>query len=246
MVPNIKEGRMGLPRICSRQWIDPECPLISHDIVTTHPHKEKDRVLGDCTTCHLATPDLTVSTKGYGGLVIKPDAIKKGQVGIIMDKINNSITNFGGRIVVNKTVKPITEQHIETMYPSLEGNDLIDAKGHLVGDEMIILIIESSDISTSEMFKRLNEIKGQSLVERSYERLLEGRILDGGLRDLLPVPGEEGQYFALLPTIMAKKVNSSVYFPKDEYAYYAQNLVHSPDNEEELMALFKLADFYTV
>ena len=72
---------------------------------------------------------------------------------------------------------------------------------------------------------------------------MEGRILDGSLRDLLPIPGEEDSYEAILRTILAKKADPSVRFSDEEYEYYAQNLVHSPDNEIELQGLFKLAGF---
>ena len=72
---------------------------------------------------------------------------------------------------------------------------------------------------------------------------MEGRILNGSIRDLLPVPGEEDAYRALLSTILAKKADPSIRFSDEEYRFYAQNLIHSPDNEIELKGLFKLAEF---
>jgi hypothetical protein len=128
------------------------------------------------------------------------------------------------------------------MYPLLKGRDLREAKDYLVGGEMIILIVESN-LPMAEMFRQISSLKGPRLIDRSYERLMEGRILDGSLRDLLPIPGEEGLYRAVLPTILAKKRNPAIRFSDEDYKYYAQNLVHSPDNEVELQGLFELTGF---
>lgn len=59
----------------------------------------------------------------------------------------------------------------------------------------------------------------------------------------MPVPGEERLYKAIVPTILAKKANQNIRFSDEEYKYYAQNLVHSPDNEIELKELFRLTGF---
>lgn len=128
------------------------------------------------------------------------------------------------------------------MYPLLKGRDLQEAKDYLVGGEMIVLIIES-DLPAPELFRHISKIKGPRLIDRSYERLMEGRILNGSLRDLLPVPGEEDLYRSIIPAILAKKANASFRFSDEEYKYYAQNLVHSPDNEFEPQELFQLAGF---
>ena len=136
----------------------------------------------------------------------------------------------------------MTDADIEIIYPLLQGRDLQEVKDYLIGNEIIILIIEA-DLSTPELFKQINRIKGPRLFDRSYERLMEGRILNGGIRDLLPIPGEENLYKAIIPTILAKKTDSSVRFSDEDYKYYAQNLVHSPDNEIELQGLFQLIGF---
>lgn len=247
MMPNMQVDRVPFPRVFNDQLISPDhssLVLFSRDIATIYPFKKDGRVLGSLIADYLAIDDTLNKGKTYGSFVIKPDAIRKKQLDILMTKIWSGIANFNGRIVARKTLKKVSEIEVEKMYPLLKGRDLQEAKDYLVGGEMIILIIES-DLPAPELFKCISKMKGPRLIDRSYERLMEGRILNGSLRDLLPVPGEEDLYRAIIPVILAKKADASVRFSDEEYKYYAQNLVHSPDNEFELQELFELAGFFS-
>ena len=245
LMSNMREDRMPFPRIANDQWISTEHSsfiLYKSDSVTIYPFRENGRILGSDILEFLAVDDAVNTGMSYGSLVIKPDAISKKQLDIIMTKIYSGIAIFNGRIVAQKTLKSVADADIEIMYPLLNGRDLQEVKDYLIGNEIIIIIIEA-DLSTPELFKQINKIKGPRLFDRSYERLMEGRILNGGIRDLLPIPGEENLYKAIIPTILAKKTDSSVRFSDKDYKYYAQNLVHSPDSEIELRGIFQLIDF---
>lgn len=245
VMPNMLEDRMAFPRIANDQWISPEhssLVLYASDSVTIYPFKVNGRVLGNRIADYLAVDDTVRAGKTYGSLVVKPDAIRKKQLDIIMTKVHGGLASFGGRIVARKSLKSLTDGDVEAMYPLLKGRELQEAKDYLVGGELVILVIES-DLPAPELFKRISDIKGPRLIDRTYERLMEGRILHGSLRDLLPIPGEEDSYKAIMSTILAKRADPSVRFSDQEYRYYAQNLVHSPDNEIELQGLFKLAGF---
>lgn len=245
MMPNMQEDRMPFPRVANDQWISTEhssIVLYASDSATVYPFRNEGRILGSRIADYLAIDDTINAGIAYGSIVIKPDAIRKKQTDIIMSKICNGIANFNGHIVARKTLKKATDIEIEAMYPLLQGRELQEAKDCLVGGKMIILIIESN-LTAPELFKQINKIKGSRLIDRSYERLMEGRIIGGSIRDLLPIPGEENLYKAIVPTILAKKANPALRFSDEKYKYYAQNLVHSPDNEFELQKLFQLAGF---
>lgn len=245
MMPNMQVDRAPFPRVFNDQLISPDHGsfiLFTSESVAIYPFKKDGRVLGSRIADYLAVDDTLNTGKTYGSLVIKPDAVRKKQLDIIMTKILSGLASFNGHIVAQKQLKVVSEIEVEKMYPLLKGRDLQEAKDYLVGGEMIILIIES-DLPAPELFLRISKIKGPRLIDRSYERLMEGRILNGSLRDLLPVPGEEDLYRAIIPAVLAKKADSSVRFSDEEYKYYAQNLVHSPDNEFELQELFQLAGF---
>lgn len=245
LMPNMRLDWMPFPRIADAQWISPEHSsliLYKDASVSIYPFKEDGRVLGSRIAKYLSASTVLGAGKSYGSLVIKPDAIKKKQLDIIMAKIHAALSSFGARIVAKKSIHAATDADVETMYPLLRGRELQEAKGSLVGGEMVVLVIEA-DISASELFKKISDIKGPRLVDRTYERLMEGRVLHGSLRDLLPIPGEEDAYRSILPKILAKKANPEIRFTDAEYEYYAQNLVHSPDNEMELKGLFQLVGF---
>lgn len=245
VMPNMQEDRMPFPRIADDQWIGTahsSVIMYKSDAVSIYPFKSNGRILGSSVVEYLQVDDSTVVGKSYGGLVIKPDAIRKQQKDLILAKIYAALAGFNGRIVAQKRLLAISETDVETMYPLLRGRELHEVKEYLVGGEVVILIIEAN-IPAFELFRQINKIKGQRLIDRNYERLMEGRILDGNIRDLLPVPGEEVKYKAILPTILSKKADPAVRFSDEEYRFYAQNLIHSPDNEIELQGLFKLAEF---
>jgi hypothetical protein len=89
MMPNMQEDRMAFPRIANRQWISPEhssLVLYASDRVTIYPFRENGRILGSRIADYLAADDTVKVGTAYGGLVIKPDAIMKGQLDIIMSK----------------------------------------------------------------------------------------------------------------------------------------------------------------
>lgn len=239
MMPSTQEDRMPFPRIADEQWIGPDhssVVMYGSDTVSIYPFKPDGRVLGSSIATYLQIDDSISTGKSYGGLVIKPDAIRKQQKDLILAKIYASLVGFSGRIVAQKRLLAVSEADVETMYPLLRGRELREAKEYLVGGELIILIIEA-DIRASDLFRQISIIKGPRLADRSYERLMEGRILNGSIRDLLPIPGEEDAYKAILSAILAKKADPSIRFSDKEYEFYAQNLVHSPDNEIELRGL---------
>jgi hypothetical protein len=245
IMPNTQEDRMPFPRVADDQWISPahsSVVMYASDSVSIYPFKPNGRILGCRISEYLRTDDFVVNSNSYGGLVIKPDALRKQQSDLILMKIEGALAGFDGRIVAQKRLMAMSEADVEAMYPLLRERELLDVKDYLVGGDITILIIQAT-IPASELFHRINALKGPRLIDRSYERLMEGRILDGSIRDLLPVPGEENAYKAILPTIFSKKSNPAVRFTDEEYRFYAQNLVHSPDNEVELEGLFKLANF---
>jgi hypothetical protein len=245
LMPNMREDRIPFPRIANDQWISTEHSsliLYKSEDINIYPFKKNGRVLGSLIANFLAAGGIVNTGKSYGGLVIKPDTIRKKQLDIVMTKIYSGIASFNGHIVARKTLRAVANNDVEMMYPLLKGKELQEVRDYLVGEEIIVLIIES-DLSAPELFKSISNIKGPRLVDRSYERLMEGRILNGSIRDLLPIPGEESLYREIIPAILAKKINSAFRFSDKEYKYYAQNLVHSPDNEVELQGLFQLVGF---
>lgn len=239
------EDRMPFPRIADDQWLSPRHTLFvfySNDKSTIYPINKKGRILGEEIDKHIKYKDNKTKNKSYCGILIKPDAIQRQQLEIILEKIKTGISKFNGRIIIEKKIAKLTENEVEILYPLLRGDDLRDAKKYLASGETIAIIIEAP-LSERELFKFINYIKGPRVADRSDKRLIEGRIANGAIRDLLPLCGDENLYQDLIQTIIDKRKNPKLKFSEEQYKYYSRNLVHTPDNSIELKGLFKLVGF---
>ena len=106
-----------------------------------------------------------------------------------------------------------------------------------------MLVLEGK-LSEKDMILKLRKIKGPRVADRTDRRLLEERIVDGSIRDLIPFPGDIDKYTAILPTLFRRRSDPTNRFTPEEYSYYFKNLIHSPDNSLlELRELLNIAGF---
>lgn len=238
--------REPFPQIGDDQWISPDHSssiLYTHTGSMIYPFAPNGRVLGqDMHNYILSRSEHTVSEKAVSAVLIKPDAIERNQVGVIKDILRSKIAKFGGKIVFEKLLGNLNYSQVATIYPALSGEDLHDATEYLGSGPSLGMVIEAP-LDESSVINEINAIKGPRVGDRSVERLFEGRITNGTLRDLLPVPGDEDTYTRLLPTLIERKSNPGLRFTKEQYAYYSRNLVHSPDNTIELRGLLDVLGY---
>lgn len=243
MMPNGIEDHMPFPRIADDQWISPDhtsVTLYSSGKSTIYPLCKGGRILGKDIDKHIETQDNLENGKSYGGILLKPDALQRQQVEVIMEKVRSGINAFKGKIIIEKRVNGLTEDEVEILYPLLRGRDLDDAKEYLAGGDIIVVVIEAP-LSQGELFKLINSIKGPRISDRADERLFEGRITHGSIRDLLPLVGDEDLYQDLIQVILRKRIDPETRFSDKQYRYYSRNLVHTPDNSVELEGLLSIA-----
>ncbi len=238
--------REPFPQIGDDQWISPDhssAVLYSSDESTIYPFRLDGRIVGeDISRYILSHVEQDLAHRAVGAILLKPDALDRNQVGAIKEILRSKIAKFGGKIVFEKLLRGLTYDQVVEVYPALSGEDLRDAAEYLGSGPNLGIVIEGP-LDAAGVMKKINDIKGPRVGDRSIERLLEGRITDGTLRDLLPVPGDESLYHDLLPKILERKANPDVRFTKDQYAYYSRNLVHSPDNAIELRGLLNVIGY---
>jgi hypothetical protein len=238
--------REPFPQIGDDQWISPEhssAILYSSGESTIYPFRVDGRIVGeDMNRYILSRAEQNLANKAVGAILLKPDALDRNQVGAIKEILRSKMATFGGKIVFEKLLSGLTYGQVVDLYPALSGEDLHDAAEYLASGPNLGIVIEGP-LDEAGLMKEINDIKGPRVGDRSIERLLEGRVTDGTLRDLLPIPGDEHLYQDLLPTILERKTNPDVRFTKDQYAYYSRNLVHSPDNAIELRGLLKVIGY---
>lgn len=240
ILPDGSEDRAPFPRVADKQWISTAHNaniLFNTDRISIYPFREKGEVLGSYIGTHI--DNLAIMEKqrtSYGGIMLKPDALKAEDLSIIRQKIQDKITENGGRIIIDRTIDILTDEDIDQIYPLLDRSDISDVKKYLQSGPVEIFIVEMP-LDPYETFRVVNSIKGPRVGDRSDGRLEEGRILNGAVRDLLPLPGDEAKYRQLIPTILKKRQDPNTRFTRDQYDYYAKNLMHTPDNSVDLKGL---------
>lgn len=245
VIPGAGKDRQPFPRIADEQWIGPShasSVLYAADGVSIYPFAGEGRVLGQEIHDYIQCREPDPTGRSYGAVLLKPDAIENNQVAIIKEKIVEGIAEFSGKVVLERLFDGLTFEQVKAIYPSLSGQDLDDATKYLASGRTLGLVIQA-DISQDRMLQEVGAIKGPRVGDRTEDRLLEGRKLDGSIRDLLPLPGDEAKYRTLLPTLFRRKVEAGHRFTAEEYAYYSRNLIHSPDNVIELKGLLNVLGF---
>lgn len=239
-LPNGTEDRAPFPRIADDQWISTRHNahvFYVKDGISIYPFVEDGEVLGSSIGAHIDNlAEMEKRKLSYGGIMLKPDAFRTEDLALIRKKIYDRIDHSGGRIVAQQSVDRLSDDDIDEIYPLLDRGEISDVRRYLQSGPVEIIIAELPH-DPYETFRIINSIKGPRVGDRSIERLREGRVLDGGVRDLLPLPGDEHRYDRLISTILKKRKDPSVRFSDEDYDYYVQNLVHTPDNSIELNGL---------
>ncbi len=237
------EDRAPFPRIADSQWISTDhnaYVFYAREDVSIHPFVANGDVLGTKIDSHIRSMEqLEQKNTAIGGILLKPDAIDSGQLDIIHEKISTKLSEMGGKIVAEKEIDRLTDEQIETIYPLISPDDLNELKEYLQSGKVTAMLVELP-CDPYEVFRSVNSIKGSRVGDRPIDRLYEGRKTDGTVRDLLPLPGDEEKYKALINTILARRKDPTVRFSDETYKYYAKNLMHTPDNSIELNGLASL------
>ncbi len=237
---NGTEDRAPFPRIADDQWIsiDHNAHIFyAKDSISIYPFRDDGEVLGEAIGQHIDELAKQEEDKtSMGGIMLKPDALQAADLPIIKEKIRKSIIDAGGRIIIDQRIDKLQNEEIDEIYPLLDQSDIADVRKYLQSGPIEIIIVELP-CDPYETFRIVNGVKGARVGDRSIDRLAEGRILNGAVRDLLPLPGDEERYKRLIPTILEKRTNPNVRFSDEDYSYYVQNLMHTPDNTVELSGL---------
>ncbi|MDO4870993.1 MAG: hypothetical protein Q3996_02775 [Candidatus Saccharibacteria bacterium] len=234
--------REPFPRIADSQWVgtDTSSIILYENNPSIYPFREDGIILGNSIHEFIDAIDNQEKSYSLGAFLLKPDAFDREQVDVILDKIKNGLGKINGEIIYCQKIDCLSDKDIEMIYPLLRGSDLRDAQEYLSSGSVMPIIVKS-DCPQNIMFKTISEIKGVRISDRSDDRLREGRLVNGSVRDLLPLPGDEEKYKELLKVIIEKRTNPSKRFSDEQYRYYSRNLIHSPDNRIELFGTVKVA-----
>lgn len=195
---------------------------------------------------HQTTLRATTGTESIGALLVKPDAVEGGQLEFIRQIVKNKIAPYNGRIALELCMADLSPTEVEVMYPSLPDSVLSEVQEYL-GNGTSVGMVVRAPLPLDRLTRVVSDTKGPRLWERTAVRLEEGRITNGTIRDLLPLPGDEAMYHSLKAPLALRSNNldkvhadPAFGFTAEQRIYYGRNLAHTPDNEDELHGLLRV------
>lgn len=189
------------------------------------------------------TPRVAIGAESIGALLVKPDAIEGGQLDFIRRIVKNKIAPYNGRIALELCMADLSPTEVEVIYPSLPDSVLDEVQEHL-GNGTSVGMVVRAPLPLDRLTRVVSNTKGPRLWERTAARLEEGRITNGTIRDLLPLPGDEAIYHSLKAPLALRannldkvRADPAFGFTQEQRIYYGRNLAHTPDNKNELHGL---------
>lgn len=169
----------------------------------------------------------------YGFLVLKPDAVEKDLVEIILSHVLCSEPFANHSEVIDICIMgPITDPNdLRLLYPNLDG-DIWQANRQLFASEWSIVALLKSD--GFNICEELTRIKGKVNKDPDAHGLQEG------IRGLIPTIGEKDNFI----NIRKKKESGETLNQKDLFSL-VRNLAHTPDTPEAKYAILQLMKKYT-
>jgi hypothetical protein len=181
------------------------------------------------------------SLKEIGIMLLKPDALKYKKdeeiINILKSQLcESNIADFAGIYKVNE----ISGKNIPKIYPDLDTTFYPTVEKYLSsGPSIIILFINKSNL---DIEKKMLDLRGKRMLDWTEEELDGIKDLRNGIRFMLPLEETKDAFKDIIQNIKdrIKNVNVNLKFTNEQYDLYCQNLVHTPEGINELLAILDL------
>jgi nucleoside diphosphate kinase len=179
-----------------------------------------------------------------GLLLIKPDAVQLGIVEEIIDFVTHEAhfsktAQLNGVYIIN-----LQKPDIPLIYASVQTGVGEILKEYMT--ENICVLVTFKGNKRVDLWKFLHDIRGKRLMDRTPEELQQGISKINGIRDWIPLPSTrksyENAFQKLEKRFIAGDKSKDIPFTDEEYRIYCRNLVHVPDNLQEVFALLQLLE----
>lgn len=174
-----------------------------------------------------------------GFCLLKPDAVAWGIAEYLIAYLSeimliNCEADLG--IVTLVQLNDLTD--ILTIYPSLdEPTHQAMTKYMSSGPSVLVTFHSRNKLSEIDLWKFLTKIKGKTMWNWTPEQLEAQVGIQGFIRGLVPLPGTEMIFDSII-----SKVKEKQRLTDEEYFYYLQNLIHTPDTAQEVAGLLSFLD----
>lgn len=168
-----------------------------------------------------------------GVVVFKPDAVRLGIVEELIAHIAEKGQKNNVATINTVSILRLKPQQVESIYSSVLDRVGPEFHKYMLSGPIVVLTLTGN--GKDNVLEFLLQIKGKRFKDRSIIQF-SSNSLETGIRDLVPVPGTRKRYAKIFKKVMT----GDRHFSNREYAIYCQNLIHTPDNEAELIAILEL------
>lgn len=175
-----------------------------------------------------------------GIMVIKPDAVQLGIGEELIYYITTKLYESNAGVLNGAYIVQINRDYIPSLYPNL-GREV----GEIVRDylsEDISIIATFKGNRSQDIWGELHQMKGTRLMDRSEEQLNQPMGIKTGIRDIIPVPSTRNRFQEAFEKLKLRIIDKTIPFTDPEYKVYCRNLIHTPDDLREGIALLNILD----
>ncbi len=171
-----------------------------------------------------------------GLVLIKPDAIELGIEEFLVDylqtKLQNEAELNGGYFV------SIKQEDLNGIYSAAKMYTSQAVVNYITSGTSILISFRG--FGKTDIWARLNQLKGKKLINRNGEELDGPISWERGVRNAIPIPSTKKEYLPVFDKIKKYGEEATVHFTDFEFGTYVKNLLHTPDNLMEFYSLLKL------
>lgn len=180
-------------------------------------------------------------SKHVAAMLIKPDAVDLDITEFLIEHVAGLMKQrCNAELEGVHVIESLKEQDIAILYPSLDRDGIEIVRSYL-SSGLSVLVTFRGD-GTKDLWSGLKQIKGPRMIDWDEEELSGSLGINNFVRAMIPVPGTLGEYEPVLEKIRLKKSDPSARFTDKEFRVYCRNLIHTPDNRQELLGLLSLLD----
>lgn len=174
--------------------------------------------------------------ENIGACLVKPDAVELGVAEYILAHIAHALAiKKAGEMTLVSVIDKLPFEKVPALYPKLDADGYEIVRDYLCAGTCVLAFYKGNGVG-----KELLAMKGKRMGDWSLDEL-DGSIgWKEGIRCAMPLPGTTKEYQPIVERIRARRLGQPSRFTDDEFRVYCRNLIHTPDDDQELLGLLSL------
>lgn len=173
-----------------------------------------------------------------GVALIKPDAVELGITEELLAFMSDKIHQAEAGEIRGVYPVQLTPSNVAKLYPNLHPSFYPQTEKYMVQGPSVLAVFRGN--GENNLTSLVKSIKGRRPSDWSKSEIQHSPGLEFGIRCIIPVPGTGKEYAAIKERLIKKTVNPQERFSDEEFSIYVKNLIHSPDDFQEITGLMSL------